>query len=137
MQVSVLMSKQVETITPDINIQQASRRMRDQNIGALPVMIGHKLVGIITDRDIGCFAVAMGYIPLRTSVEQIMSTDVTTCRDSDSINDAGQLMKQRHIRRLVVLNRHNSIVGLLSVDDLARCSHELAGAVLEAADAVH
>jgi len=49
MQVSDLMSKQVEAIAPELDIQQASRRMRDQNIGALPVMIGHKLFGIITE----------------------------------------------------------------------------------------
>lgn len=137
MRVSDLMSKHVEAITPDNSIRQATRKMRDLNIGSLPVVKDGQLVGMVTDRDISCFAVAMGRDPTTTSIEKIMSTDIATCYDDDDISDAAQLMEQRHIRRLAVLNHDNKVTGLFSVDDLARGSHELAGAVLEAAETIH
>lgn len=137
MRVSELMSKHVEAIAPDSNLRQATRKMRDLNIGSLPVVQDGKLVGMITDRDISCFGVAMGRDPTTTPIEKIMSRDVATCYDDDDITDAAHLMEQRHIRRLAVLDHDNKVTGLLSVDDLARGSHELAGAVLEAAEAIH
>ena len=137
MRVSELMSKHVEAIAPDKSLRQASQKMRDLNIGSLPVVNEGQLMGIVTDRDISCFAVAMGRDPVITPIEKVMSTDVATCYDDDDITDAAHLMEQRHIRRLAVLDHDNNIAGLLSVDDLARGSHELAGAVLEAAEAIH
>lgn len=137
MRVSELMSKHVEVIAPDFNIRQATRKMRNLNVGSLPVVSDDKLIGIVTDRDIACFAVAMGRDPSSTPIEKVMTTDVATCYDDDDINKAAQLMEQKHIRRLAVLDHDNHVTGLLSVDDLARGSHELAGAVLAAADAIH
>ena len=137
MRVSELMSNNVEAIASSKDIRLASRWMRDKNIGSLPVVNDGKLVGIVTDRDISCFAVALGRDPSSTPIEKIMSTDVVTCYDDDEITDAALLMEQRHIRRLAVMDHEDHVVGLLSVDDLARGSHELAGAVLEAADAIH
>ncbi len=137
MRVFELMSKQIETITPDKNIHQASSWMCDHNIGSLPVINNGKLVGIITDRDISCFAIAMGYDPETTLIKDIMSVDVVTSYYDDDITHAANLMEQRHIRRLVVVDHDDTVIGLLSVDDLARRSHKLAGKVLEAADAIH
>ncbi len=137
MRVSELMSKNVETISPEKNIRQASRWMRDHNIGSLPVISDGKLVGMITDRDISCFAVAMGHNPETTLIKNIMSVDVVTCYDDDDITHAAYLMEQRHIRRLAVVDHNSKVIGLLSVTDLARRSHKLSGKVLEAADAIH
>lgn len=137
MKVSELMSNHVEAIEPEKNILQASRCMSNKNVGSLPVVENGKLVGIVTDRDISCFAVAMGRDPSSTSIEKIMSTDVVTCYDDDDIMVAAKKMEQRHIRRLTVMDHDNKVIGLLSVDDLARGSHVLAGSVLEAADAIH
>ena len=137
MRVSELMSKHVEAVAPDNNIRQASRWMRDKNIGSLPVVKDGMLVGIVTDRDISCFAVAMGRDPASTLIDKVMTTDVATCFEDDDITAAAKLMEQRHIRRLAVLDHDNHVIGMLSVDDLARGSHELAGAVLEAAETIH
>lgn len=137
MRVSELMSNHVEAIAPDKNIRQASRKMSELNIGSLPVINNGELVGIVTDRDIACFAVAMGRDPSSTPIEKVMTTEVATCHDDDDITEAAQLMEQMHIRRLAVLDHDDRLAGLFSVDDLARGSHELAGAVLEAAEAIH
>jgi CBS domain-containing protein len=62
-----------------------------------------------------------------------MTVDVASCFDDDDCTDAAQVMETKHVRRLAVFNRKNAVVGLLSVDDLARYSPALAGRVLDAA----
>jgi len=66
-----------------------------------------------------------------------MTKDVLTCFDDLSDSDAAKIMVDNRVRRLAVLNHENSMVGFLSVDDLARSSHELASSVLEASTPVH
>jgi len=102
---------------------------------ALPIYDG-KLLGIITDRDISVFAIAMGRNPQDTEVQKVMSRDVATCLADQDISDAATIMEQRHVRRLAVMDK-DELSGFLSVDDLARASSDLAGAVLEAATPIH
>lgn len=137
MLVKELMTTKVEYVNPDITLQECARRMRDLNIGSLPVWENGKLAGMITDRDICCRAVAEGRDPARTKVREIMTKDVAFCFDDQDCDAAAHMMEGKHIRRLAVLSRKRSMVGFLSVDDLARGSHQLAGEVLEAARPVH
>ncbi len=137
MKVQEIMTTTVESIAPDKTLRQAARRMSDLGVGSLPVMQDGRLLGIITDRDISCFAVAMGRDPNSTEVQKAMTREVTTCFDDQDIADAAQPMSERHIRRLAVLDHDNRVRGLLSVDDLARVSHDLAGGVLQAATPIH
>jgi CBS domain-containing protein len=137
MKVQEIMTTTVESIAPDKTLRQAARKMSDLGVGSLPVMEDGRLLGIITDRDISCFAVAMGRDPNSTEVQKAMTREVTTCFADQDISAAAQLMSERHIRRLAVLNHDNRVTGLLSVDDLAQVSHDLAGGVLEAATPIH
>jgi len=132
-----LMTKSVEFIEPQKSIKQAAQMMRDLHIGSLPVIKDGMLLGIITDRDICCHAIAMGRDPVMTQVQDVMNRNVATCYEDDDISKAAHLMENRHVRRLAVLHHDHSMAGMLSVDDLARGSHDLAGAVLEAAIPVH
>lgn len=137
MKVQEIMTTHVESIAPSMNLRGAARKMKELGIGALPIMDDGKVLGIITDRDIACFAVAMGHDPNSTPVEKVMTKEVISCTADQDISDAATIMEKKHIRRLLVLNSDNSLAGFLSVDDLVRGSHELAGAVLEAATPVH
>ena len=137
MKVQDIMTTQVESISPTTSLRNAARKMSDLNIGSLPIIADGKLLGIITDRDISCYAVAMGHDPNSTEVQKVMTKDVNTCFDDQDISDAAGLMSSQHIRRLAVVNHENNVTGFLSVDDLAKCSHDLAGAVLEAATPIH
>ena len=137
MKVSELMSFEVESTTPTSTTKEAARQMHDQHVGALPVVADGQLVGIITDRDICCKVTATGRDAGWTKVEEVMVKNVVTCFDDFSADDAADIMIDNHIRRLVVLNHDNSLVGFLSVDDLARSSHQLASSVLEASNTVH
>ena len=137
MKVSELMTPRVESITPSTNLRGAARKMKEMGVGALPVVEDGKVLGIITDRDLACFAIAMGHDLNSAPVSKVMTKEVVSCKAGQDIADAAKLMQANHIRRLLVLNDDNSLAGFFSLDDLVRGSHELAGAVLEAATPVH
>jgi CBS domain-containing protein len=137
MKVQEIMSTKVESIAPTASLRQAARKMSNLGIGSLPVIEDGRLLGIITDRDISCHAVALGRDPNSTEIQKIMSKDVTTCRDDQNISDAATLMADHHIRRLAVVDESARVTGMLSVDDLAHVAPDLAGAVLEAATPIH
>lgn len=137
MKVKDLMSTGVEYTTPSTTTKEAAHIMHDLHLGALPVIEDKKLVGMITDRDICCKVVATGHSAGFTKVDEVMSKNVTTCFDDQDIADATKLMIEHSVRRLAVIDRENTVVGLLSVDDLARSSHDMASSVLEAATQLH
>ena len=137
MKVRDIMTSKVESIEPTAVLRKAARKMSELNIGSMAVVDDEgNLLGIITDRDISVYAIAMGRNPQETEVQKVMSRDVATCLADQDISDAASIMQQRHIRRLAVME-NNSLSGFLSVDDLARASYDLAGAVLEAATPIH
>jgi CBS domain-containing protein len=136
MKVQELMTTHVESISPSLHLRGAARKMKELGVGALPIVDGDNVVGIITDRDLACFAIAMGHDLNSTRVEKVMTREVVTCNADQDIDEAAKIMIDHHIRRLLVLDG-NRLAGFLSVDDLVRGSRELAGAVLEAATPVH
>ena len=137
MKVQELMTTHVESIGPGTNLRAAARKMKELGVGALAIVDGENLAGIITDRDLSCFAIAMGRDLNSDPVSKIMTKEVITCNADQEIDEAAKIMIDHHIRRLLVQDGNNKLVGFFSVDDLVRGSRELAGAVLDAATPVH
>ncbi|MFQ5760936.1 MAG: CBS domain-containing protein [Acidiferrobacterales bacterium] len=137
MLVGEIMTAKMESVNPELSLQKTACKMRDLNIGSLPVLENGQLIGMITDRDICCRAVGDGRDTAMTKVREIMSADVTYCYNDQEVADAAHLMEDKHVRRLAVLNRDKTMAGFLSVDDLARYSHELACEVLVAVRPTH
>jgi CBS domain-containing protein len=137
MKVLEIMTTKVESVSPTTSLRIAARKMKELNIGSMMVMDGAKLLGIITDRDLSVYAIAMGHDPQSTEVQKVMTSEVFTCAESQNIDVAAKIMEEHHIRRLAVTDGNNAMAGFLSVDDLAHVSHELAGVVLEAATPIH
>jgi CBS domain-containing protein len=133
MLVKDMMSTGIEAVGPNSTLQECARKMQKTGVGALPVWEDGKLLGMVTDRDICCRAVAAGRDPGVTMAREVMTVDLASCFEDDDCADAAQVMETKRVRRLAVLNRKNAMVGLLSVDDLARYLHNLAGKVLDAA----
>lgn len=131
MLVKEIMSHKLESILPSASLRDAAQKMRDFNLGSLPVAEDGKLLGMITDRDICCRGIADGFDPVRTEVREIMTRDVNFCFSDDTVTHAVRQMEEHHIRRLAVLNHDKTMAGFLSVDDLAHYSRQLAGEVLD------
>jgi CBS domain-containing protein len=131
--VSAIMSKTVASATPEMSLQEAAKKMRDLDIGCLPVTKDDRVVGIITDRDIACRAIAEGVDPAKTAIAAAMSKEITYCFDHQDVREAAMLMEQKQIHRLPVLNRQERMVGILSLGDIAlHGPHELTGEATEA-----
>lgn len=137
MLVKEIMTPKIETILPTTTLREAAQKMRDLNLGSLPVAQDGKLIGMITDRDICCRGVADGFNPARVEVREIMSRNISFCFSDDTVTEAVRQMEERHIRRLAVLNHDKTVAGFLSVDDLAHYSRQLAGEVLDTVRPVH
>jgi CBS domain-containing protein len=127
------MSSHVESVAPSTTVRECARKMRETDVGALPVRENEKLVGIVTDRDICCRTVGDGRDPATMTAREIMTSDVSSCFEDQDCAEAARFMKEKRVRRLAVMNRSRKLVGLLSVDDLARYSHDQAGEILEVA----
>jgi CBS domain-containing protein len=135
MLVNEIMTRDVECIRPDTPLQEAARKMRDLNVGPLPICgDDDRLAGILTDRDITVRAVAEGKDPRTTPVRDIMSRGIVYCFEDQDVTQAARLMEEKQIRRVLVLNRDKRLVGIVSLGDLAvdTHDHELAGEALEA-----
>lgn len=131
MKIEEIMTATLETIRADLTLQEAARKMRDRKIGCLAVVDAGGLIGIITDRDVCCRAVAEGIDPTHATVREFMTRDVAYCFGDQELADGAHLMESKKIRRLAVLDREKHMLGLVSVDDIARGSYFLAGQVLE------
>ena len=134
MQLSEVMTPNVEVVHPDAPLQEAAKLMRSLDVGSLPVSDGNKMQGIVTDRDITIRAIADGRDPRQTKVREVMSTDLVYCFDDQLVEEAAGLMKARQIRRLPIVNRNQQLVGIVALGDLALeiPNERTVGQVLEA-----
>jgi CBS domain-containing protein len=119
MKVNEISTKNPEIIHPEAMICEAARKMKEGDIGMLPVCDGERLVGAITDRDLVIRAIADGYDPLTTKVRDVMTPKIAWCFEDEEIGQAANRMEEKQIRRLAVLNRDKRLVGILSLGDLA------------------
>ena len=135
MQVNEVMTQGVECVRPKDSIAAAAQKMKDLDVGALPVCgDDDRLKGMVTDRDITTRATAGCCDPGGTCISDIMTPSIIYVFEDQDVTEASQLMKENQIRRLVVLNRDKRLVGIVSLGDLAVDTGDegLAGATLEA-----
>lgn len=120
MKVKEVMTRDVEIIQPNDSLQMAAQKMRDRDIGFLPVYEGDELIGVVTDRDLAIRAVAGGMDSKAILGREIVTSPVVYCFDNQDVEEAARLMRQNQIRRLLVLDRSdNRPVGVISLGDLA------------------
>ena len=133
MKIKEVMTSNVEVVQPNDSLQSAARKMRDRDIGFLPVTEGGELIGVVTDRDIAVRAVAGGMNPDAILGRELVTSPVVYCFDDQSVEDAARLMSQNQIRRLVILDRsNNQPVGVVSLGDLSGILNEkTSGKVLQ------
>jgi CBS domain-containing protein len=138
MKVKDAMHAKAERVEPDTPISEVAKKMRDLDVGSIPVGQNDKLIGMVTDRDIACRAVALGKDCTSTTARDVMTKGIVYCRDEENLDDALRIMEQKKIRRLPVIDGKKRMVGMLSVGDVSRvASRNLSGELIAAVSAHH
>jgi CBS domain-containing protein len=112
-------SNKIWSIGPDQPVLEAIRLMSDKAIGALPVLAGEQLVGIVSERDYARKVILMGRSSSDTPVSDIMTTPVVTISPDETAQRCMELVTERRIRHLPVVER-NKLVGMISIGDLVK-----------------
>jgi CBS domain-containing protein len=133
MKLNEMMTREVIVVQPDDSLQSAAKKMRDHNIGFLPVCDGDELLGVLSDRDITVRALAEGMDVNIMLGRDMMTSPAIYCFDDQDVSEAAKIMEENQIRRLVILSRETKkLAGVVSLGDLARHeeSTERSGKVL-------
>lgn len=113
-----IMTGSPTSVSPELDIVTVARAMRDEEIGAVLVAEGDDLKGVVTDRDLVVRGLAAGGDPTQAKIGQIASKVTATVGPDDSLDKAAQIMRERSVRRLPVME-HGRPVGIVSIGDLA------------------
>jgi len=116
-----IMTRSLKSVWVSSTAMQAARIMKNDNVGILPVMDDktHKLVGMVTDRDLCLGVIADEKKPSEVKVSEFMNAKVIFCHPDDDIHNAESLMKAYQVRRIAVVDQNGFCVGIISAADLA------------------
>ena len=119
MKIKEIETRNPKVIGPEDMICEAARMMEEHDIGMLPVCDGSRLLGAITDRDLVIRGMSKGYDPLTTKVKDVMTPEVCYCFEDDDLEEVAQMMEDRQIRRIPILDSNKRLVGIVSLGDFA------------------
>lgn len=111
--------KDVWSIGPEQPVLEAIQVMADKHIGALPVVRGDELIGIVSERDYARKVILLGRSSSDTAVWEIMSSPVTTVTPDDAVHRCMEIMTEQRIRHLPVVDK-GTLIGIISIGDLVK-----------------
>lgn len=119
MKIKEIMTSDVEIVQPGDTLQTAAQKMRERDVGFLPVFDGDELIGVVTDRDLIVRAMADGANPREVLGRDLLTSPAIYCFEDQELEDAARLMHLNRIRRLVILHRGDArLAGVISLGDL-------------------
>jgi CBS domain-containing protein len=130
MKIKDVMTPDVSFVSPDTPVAEIAQRMRDEDIGVVPVTENDRMIGMVTDRDIVVRCVASGSVEGATA-RTAMSPRVLYCYEDQSVNEILENMAEQQVRRMPVVNRDKRLVGVVSIGDLSQKSQRKAGESLK------
>jgi CBS domain-containing protein len=110
----------VWSVNPDTPVYQALELMSEKNCGTVLVLEKEKLVGILSERDYARKVTLKGKSSKDTPVKEIMSSEVVCIRPTQTINDCMELMTDKRVRHLPVMEGEGNLVGLISIGDVVK-----------------
>jgi CBS domain-containing protein len=115
-----VMKRDVACVSPQDTVQHAATRMRDENVGFLPVCDPRqKVLGAVTDRDLALRVLASAR-PASTIIEDVMSNEVIACRPEDDLRRAEDLMARNRKSRIMCVTEDGTLAGVISLSDIAQ-----------------
>ncbi|MGE3476765.1 MAG: CBS domain-containing protein [Rhodospirillaceae bacterium] len=138
MKIRDVMHKGVVAVDPGTSIRDLAATMRDEDIGAIPVIENDRLVGMVTDRDLVCRGLADGHDIEALTARDIMTVPGLFCTETGDVEDAVHLMNGQKVRRLPVVDSEERVIGMLTLGDIsAGASRDLSGEAIKAVSAHH
>jgi CBS domain-containing protein len=139
MKVQDVMTYDVQSCAPETNLATVAMKMWRGDFGAMPVVAGRKVVGMITDRDICMAAASKHRDPANIRVKEVISGKVYGCSSDTDIHAALKIMQQKQVRRLPIIRpiinaEDGSLEGILSMNDIVLKAQDNRGGELSAQD---
>ena len=138
MKVKDAMHPGVTWVGPETGVHELARKMRDEDIGSIPIGENDRLIGMVTDRDIAVRGLADGRDIEALTARDVMTGPIIYCRADEDIGDAVRIMEEHKVRRLPVIDADKRMVGMLALGDIADCGpRDLSAEVVQAVAAHH
>jgi CBS domain-containing protein len=138
MKVKDVMHRGVAWLGPETSIKELAQRMRDEDIGSIPIGQNDRLVGMVTDRDIVCRGLAGTGDCSDLTAGDVMSKPIVYCRADEDVEDALRIMERNKIRRLPVIDENKRLCGMLTLGDISeKAGRDLTGEVMRSVAAHH
>ena len=131
MNIRSLMKRRVETLPPRASATEAARVMRDARVGSVIVAVEERPVGVVTDRDLVLRVLAPGLDPARVALAEVMSPRPVFVAETAEVSYVLELMRDLAVRRVPVVDASQTLVGVVSLDDLILSLASDLGAVAE------
>ena len=131
MKVRAIMSTNVECIPPDTGIQDLANKMKTLDVGFMPVCENDRLVGTVTDRDIVIRGIAGGQNITSLKAKNVMNKEVYWCYDDQDVREAAEEMRDKEVRRMLILNKDKRLVGVVSIGDISKVEEHETGKTLK------
>jgi CBS domain-containing protein len=131
MKVAEVMTTNIDSCTPESSCKEVAEKMKELEVGAIPICEDGKLVGLITDRDLVINGIANN-LSSESTVSKLMTNDVVKGTKEMSVEEAATIMSQQQIRRLPIVEG-DKLIGIVSLGDLAvnNQSNDKAGDALQ------
>ncbi|HME98271.1 MAG TPA: CBS domain-containing protein [Terriglobia bacterium] len=130
MKIREIMTTNVECVSPETSITDLSQKMKTLDVGFLGVCENDRLVGTVTDRDIVIRGIASERDINSVTAREIMTHDVFWCYADDDVKDVAEKMREKDVRRMLILNRDKRLVGVVSIGDIAKVEEGESGKTL-------
>lgn len=132
MKVEKIMTRKIETIPRSLSLQEAAAKMRDLDVGVLPIVEDGKPVGIVSDRDMTIRGIAKSTDLSTMTVADVMTEEIHSVSPSDNVEEVAKRMREKNVRRVLVLD-DGKVAGIVSLGDLAleAKDRKMCGEVLE------
>ena len=130
MKIREIMTTNVECVSPETSITDLAQKMKTLDVGFLGVCENDRLVGTVTDRDIVIRGIASERDINSVPAREIMTHDVFWCYEDDDVKDVAEKMREKDVRRMLILNRDKRLVGVVSIGDIAKVEEGESGKTL-------
>jgi|SRR5436309_2573089 len=131
MKIREIMTTNVECVGPETGINDLAQKMKTLDVGFLGICENDRLVGTVTDRDIVIRGIAGGRDISTCTARDVMTHDVFWCFEDDAVKDVAKKMRDKEVRRMLILSQDKRLVGVVSIGDISKVEEKESGKTLK------